>query len=191
MTNRDADSPQPDASGPPPPSSPEYTLWTLMQGARQAEARVRLSSPAGLELRILVDGDVVAAQVYGSSAQLSRETEVRRADFERRGWRPENPDAPAAVAGPPSIHVAVAQRAGVPVSEVLDLTHGRVSAQIAMRIGGVGASDLTAFIGGETTMRMALRLGISLPGAGNGLVQLVGRDGAIGIILGLLLGRSS
>ena len=186
--NQDRDvSPGSEPTGP-PTHQPEYTLWTMAQEPRRLEARVRLGG-LGLELRLLVDDELIWSQAFGSSAALTRAAEQKRLDFKGRGW---GEDALAAARDEDplnAVHVAVAQRAGLSVSELLDLTHGKVSPSVAMRLGSVSVSDVTAFIGGSGTMRMAQRLGVSLPVAASSLAQAVGRDGAIGIILGLLLGN--
>ncbi len=172
----------------PPTQQPEYTLWTMAQEPRQLEARVRLGG-LGLELRLLIDDELIWSQAFGSSAALTREAEQKRLDFQARGWGEEELDTAHDQDPLHAVHVAVAQRAGLSVSELLDLTHGKVSPSVAMRLGSVSVSDVTAFIGGNATMRMAQRLGVSLPVAASGLAQAAGRDGAIGIILGLLLGN--
>ena len=74
----------------PPTQPPEYTLWTMAQEPRRLEARVRLGG-LGLELRLLIDDELIWSQAFGSSAALTREAEQKRLDFQGRGWATKSP----------------------------------------------------------------------------------------------------
>jgi len=83
----------------------------------------------------------------------------------------------------------IAIRTGVPLIDIEDLVQGTVTDVIALRLG-IPQLALQEFVAhGEASARVAHRLGMSMAAAEE-LVHSLGRDGAIGLVLGLLLGSS-
>jgi len=74
----------------PAPPVREERLWALVKGARRAEGAVRVT-PRGLELRIGVDGELFWSRVYGRGDDLVEAAEVKRTEFEQRGWSAPGP----------------------------------------------------------------------------------------------------
>lgn len=74
-------------SAPAAPAAVEHPLWTLTKRTHQVEARVR-ATPAGPELRILLDGELWWSQVFQppTEATLTAAAERKRGDFEAKGW---------------------------------------------------------------------------------------------------------
>jgi len=80
----------------------------------------------------------------------------------------------------------IALRTGVPLIDIEDLVSGTVTEAIAKRLG-VPLLALQEFIThGQTSAKVAHRLGMSMAAAEE-LVRALGREGAIGLVLGLLL----
>ena len=83
----------------------------------------------------------------------------------------------------------IALRTGVTVEDVESLVRGNASAGIANRLG-VPLLGLDEFLKhGYASAALAHRMGTSMAGAEE-LAREVGREGAVGIVLGLLLGAS-
>lgn len=72
---------------PPAPQPTEHPLWTLRKRAHQVEARVR-ATPAGPELRILIDGELWWSQVFQPPTEdaLTVAAERKRLEFTAKGW---------------------------------------------------------------------------------------------------------
>jgi hypothetical protein len=80
----------------------------------------------------------------------------------------------------------IALRAGVPLTDIEELVRGNVTATIAERLG-VPMLALQEFVShGEATAAVAHRLGMSMAAAEE-LARPLGLEGAIGLVLGLLL----
>ena len=63
--------------------------WTARKGERTAESRARVLPGVGLELRILVDGELVWSRLVrlgGEVKLLGHLSERCREDFEKLGW---------------------------------------------------------------------------------------------------------
>jgi hypothetical protein len=83
----------------------------------------------------------------------------------------------------------IAVRTGVPLLDIEDLVSGTVTEGIAARLG-VPLLALQEFvIHGQASAKMAHLLGMSMASAEE-LARSLGREGAIGLVLGLLLGVS-
>ena len=83
----------------------------------------------------------------------------------------------------------IAQRAGVSLIDIEDLVQGTVTDKVAERLG-VPMLALQEFVShGQVGAKVANGLGMSMAAAEE-LVQSIGREGAIGLVLGLLLGSS-
>ena len=81
----------------------------------------------------------------------------------------------------------IANTAGTTVSAIEQLLrHGSGSPGLAATIGATPAS-ITSFINGQASADIAAALGAS-PGAAQELRQMIGRDGAIGLVIGLACG---
>src|SRR5262245_62195534 len=77
----------------------------------------------------------------------------------------------------------------VPLIDIEDLVRGTVTENVAERLG-VPQLALEEFIRhGQASSRMAHRLGMSMASAEE-LARALGSEGAIGLVLGLLLGSS-
>lgn len=84
----------------------------------------------------------------------------------------------------------IAKRAGTTVVSLQRLIEkGEGSESLAKRIGA-GKGQITLFVAGTASPDIARVLGSSLPNA-QGLRDTLGREGAIGLILGLACGISS
>jgi len=80
----------------------------------------------------------------------------------------------------------IALRTGVPLIDIEDLTRGVVTEKVAERFG-VPQLALEEFIRhGQASSRMAHRLGMSMASAEE-LARTLGSEGAIGLVLGLML----
>ena len=85
--------------------------------------------------------------------------------------------------------IEIAVRTGVPLMDIEDLVSGTVTEGIAARLG-VPLLALQEFvIHGQASAKLAHRLGMSMASAEE-LARSLGREGAIGLVLGLLLGAS-
>jgi hypothetical protein len=83
-------------------------------------------------------------------------------------------------------HAETAEAAGVSLGDIELLLRGKATANVADRLG-VAIGDAEDFIGGSATFAMTRRLGLTAVSAGGELAQAAGRQGAIGILIGLLL----
>ena len=84
----------------------------------------------------------------------------------------------------------IALKTGIPLIDVEDLVSGTVTDCVASRLG-VPLLALQEFVThGQASAKVAHRLGMSMASAED-LARLLGKDGAIGLVLGLLLGASS
>jgi hypothetical protein len=83
----------------------------------------------------------------------------------------------------------IALRTGVPLIDIEDLVQGTVTENVAERLG-VPMLALQEFVSrGQASAKVANGLGMSMAAAEE-LAQSIGREGAIGLVLGLLLGSS-
>ncbi len=83
--------------------------------------------------------------------------------------------------------VDIALRTGVPLIDIEDLVRGTVTDNVAQRLG-VPQLALQEFVShGQASAKVANRLGMSMAAAEE-LAQFLGSEGAIGLVLGLLLG---
>jgi transcriptional regulator len=84
--------------------------------------------------------------------------------------------------------IGIAAKAGTTSSNIVKLiTNGEGSAGLAARIGTT-SSNITAFVGGRASAGIARALGTTTANA-QALRDAIGRDGAIGLIIGLACGR--
>ena len=74
-------------AAPAPPTYGEHPLWTLRKRDLQVEARVR-ATPAGPELRLLIDGELWWSQVFQPPTEeaLTAAAERKRLEFTAKGW---------------------------------------------------------------------------------------------------------
>jgi hypothetical protein len=82
-------------------------------------------------------------------------------------------------------HKAIADLAGVFLDDIDCLLRGEVTARIAARVG-VNMMDIEDFIRGSASAALAKHLSLTMSAAEE-LARLGGKDGAIGIILGLMI----
>lgn len=82
----------------------------------------------------------------------------------------------------------LADRTGLPAEQVDGLLEGLVGGGVAQKLG-TGALIVQDFVEGNVKPAMGALLGISHQEAGE-LRKRLGREGAIGLIVGLLLGRT-
>ncbi len=61
-------------------------LWALVKGRHVAEARRRDVPSVGLELRFLVDGELLQSQRCRNGEELELIADLKRAEFLERGW---------------------------------------------------------------------------------------------------------
>ena len=83
-------------------------------------------------------------------------------------------------------HVEIANRAGVTPDDLEQLLLGKATANVARQLR-VTLADVDAFVEGSTSDQMKQRLGFNSLAAADELAKAAGRNGAIGILLGLLL----
>lgn len=84
----------------------------------------------------------------------------------------------------------IAANAGTNVASIEQLLrHGSGSPGLAATIGTTPAS-ITSFINGQVSADIAAALGAT-PGAAQELRNMIGRDGAIGLVIGLACGRGA
>ncbi len=84
--------------------------------------------------------------------------------------------------------IGIGSRCGVTSSNLEALLSGKVSISVAGRLG-VTSSSLQAFVDGGTSISLAGKLGIS----SSNLQELrkgLGKEGAIGLIIGLMVERA-
>jgi hypothetical protein len=83
--------------------------------------------------------------------------------------------------------VGIAQKAGTTSSNIVKLiSTGQGSPGLATRIGTT-SSNITAFVAGRATSGIALALGTTTTNA-QALRDAIGKEGAIGLIIGLACG---
>jgi len=80
----------------------------------------------------------------------------------------------------------ISQLTGVPITDIESLTQGTVTASVAERLGVPLLSLEDFLLRGFASDSVAHRLGVSMSAAEE-LARTVGRDGTIGILIGLLL----
>jgi len=83
-------------------------------------------------------------------------------------------------------HIEIANLAGVTLADLDWLLSGKASANVANRLG-VTMADVEDFIKGSASLAMTNRLGLNAMSAAEELARAAGREGAIGIIIGLLI----
>ena len=83
-------------------------------------------------------------------------------------------------------HIEIANRAGVTLHDLDLLLKGKATANVANRLS-VTMDDVDAFINGASDAAMTKRLGLQTMAAAVELGTAAGKDGAIGVVLGLLL----
>jgi hypothetical protein len=81
---------------------------------------------------------------------------------------------------------SIADRAGVYLDDLDCLLRGEATARVANRLG-VTMADIEDFIKGSASAKMASRLGVGPMSAADELARMAGREGAIGILIGLLI----
>jgi hypothetical protein len=86
-------------------------------------------------------------------------------------------------------HIENANLAGVTLADLDRLLRGQASANVADRLG-VTMADVEDFIQGSPSATMTSRLGLSTISAAEELARAAGREGAIGILIGLLISGS-
>jgi hypothetical protein len=83
----------------------------------------------------------------------------------------------------------IAVRTGVPLIDIEDLVSGTVTENVAERLGIPMLALQEFVIHGEASARVAHRLGMSMAAAEE-LARSIGKEGAIGLVIGLMLGSS-
>ena len=83
-------------------------------------------------------------------------------------------------------HAETAVAAGVNLGDLDSLLRGQATANVAHRLG-VTIADVEDFIGGSASSAMTTRLGLIAASAADELAKAAGKQGAIGILIGLLL----
>jgi hypothetical protein len=87
------------------------------------------------------------------------------------------------------LNFEIAERAGVTPADIDDLFKGRANANVATRLG-VSMGDIEGFIKGNASASMTRCLGFKAIDAAEGLARAGGKNGAVGIVIGLLLARA-
>jgi hypothetical protein len=82
-------------------------------------------------------------------------------------------------------HAAIATCVGLIPMDLESLVKGKATAGLALKLG-VTPSDIEDFINGSATYGMTKRLGLGSASAATELAKVCGREGAIGIVMGLL-----
>ncbi len=90
----------------------------------------------------------------------------------------------------PMNHAAIATCVGLIPLDLESLVKGKATAGLALKLG-VTPSDIEDFINGSATYGMTKRLGLGNASAATELAKVCGREGAIGIVIGLLLPGSA
>ena len=85
-------------------------------------------------------------------------------------------------------NVEIASLAGVPLADLNALLNGKATPTVASRLG-VATVDIEAFIKGQADAAMTRRLGLTTVAAATELGTASGSQGAIGIVLGLLISK--
>ncbi len=83
-------------------------------------------------------------------------------------------------------HIEIANRAGVTLSDLDSLLRGKATANVADRLG-VSMKDVEDFIRGSASAAMTRCLGLTAMSAADELARAAGGEGAIGIVIGLLI----
>ncbi|MFZ0962297.1 MAG: hypothetical protein WAO35_15470 [Terriglobia bacterium] len=83
-------------------------------------------------------------------------------------------------------HAETAEAAGVNLGDLDFLLKGKATGNVADRLG-VAIGDVEGFIRGSASFAMTKRLGLTAVSAADELAQAAGTQGAIGILIGLLL----
>jgi hypothetical protein len=83
-------------------------------------------------------------------------------------------------------HIEPANLAGVTLADLDWLPRGQASSNVAHRLG-VTMADIEDFIQGSASPTMTNRLGLSTISAAEELARAAGKEGAIGILIGLLI----
>lgn len=83
-------------------------------------------------------------------------------------------------------HIEIANRAGVYLGDLDALLRGTATANVANRLG-VSIGDIEDFIRGSASAGMTNCLGLNAISAAEELARAVGREGAIGLVIGLLI----
>ena len=86
------------------------------------------------------------------------------------------------------VHNEIAKQAGVNLGDLASLRNGTATASVANRLG-LTMAEIEDFLRGRASQSMAQRLGLTTISAADELARTMGKDGAAGIILGLLLSR--
>jgi hypothetical protein len=84
-------------------------------------------------------------------------------------------------------HAEIATRAGLHLGDLESLWRGKVTASVASRLG-LSMADIEDFIKGSASAAITRRLGFRAMTAAEELARVGGKEGAVGIIVGLLLG---
>jgi hypothetical protein len=82
-------------------------------------------------------------------------------------------------------HTAIATCVGLVPMDLESLVKGKATAALALKLG-VTPSDIEGFIKGSASSGMTKRLGLGSANAASELAKVCGRQGAIGIVMGLL-----
>jgi hypothetical protein len=83
-------------------------------------------------------------------------------------------------------HIEIANLGGVNLADMDWLLSGKASSNVANRLG-VTMADIEDFIRGSASATMTHRLGLDAISAAEELARAAGPQGAIGIIIGLLI----
>jgi hypothetical protein len=85
-------------------------------------------------------------------------------------------------------HAEIANLAGVLPGDLDSLMAGRATKLLATKVG-VTMADIEDFIAGKPSKAMAAILGFSAIAPAQELAQTLGRNGSIGMIIGVLISR--
>jgi hypothetical protein len=86
-------------------------------------------------------------------------------------------------------HANIAASVGLNAMDIDRLLKGQATHSLAAKVG-VTTKDIEDFIEGFASESMKKRLGLNNVNVTSELAQLVGRQGAIGILLGLLIQKT-
>jgi hypothetical protein len=87
-------------------------------------------------------------------------------------------------------HVSLATRFGLTLFDLSELLKGQVTVAVAARLG-VTAGDVKAFIDGRADAAMTKRLGLDTMATTTDLATSMGRESAIGFLVGILFTESA
>jgi len=82
-------------------------------------------------------------------------------------------------------HITIATCVGLIPMDLDELVKGKATAGLAMKLD-VTQTDIEDFIKGSASYGMTKRLGLGSASAATELARVCGREGAIGIVMGLL-----